>query len=233
METTVKRIEPSLTKEWFLKRHYARRLPNTIQFAFGLYQNENLLGVCAFSVPSAKMNRGRSVFHEIEVQTYELSRLIVEEDLPKNTLSFFVSQCLKQLPRPSCVVSFADPYNGHHGYIYQACNFLFTGESEKGGKMMNYIRGDRKYHGLSITEERLRKEIPEYNPSKGMVQNWLDSGGTIERFPPKYRYVYLLGSKVEVKRMKKLMKHQPLPYPKGENTRYDSSWVIEEQMTLI
>jgi hypothetical protein len=59
--------------------------------------------------------------------------LIVEDNLPKNSLSFFVSSCLKELHRelkePLCIISYSDPNAGHHGYIYQATNWLYTGES--------------------------------------------------------------------------------------------------------
>lgn len=48
----VKRINPEETKEWFLYKHYARRIPN-IQYAFGLFNGPQLVGVCSFGVPAS------------------------------------------------------------------------------------------------------------------------------------------------------------------------------------
>ena len=48
---SIKPVLSSECYEWFLKKHYARRLPN-INCAFGLYDNLNLLqGVCSFGKP--------------------------------------------------------------------------------------------------------------------------------------------------------------------------------------
>ncbi len=49
----------------------------------------------------------------------------------------------------------------------------------------------------------------------------------------KHRYVYFIGSKKEVQKMKQNLKHQCLPYPKGQNSRYDSSYKPTIQTTLF
>ena len=43
----VHQIPYDMTHEWLLKRHYAKRLPNII-YAFGLYKDGFLYGVCTF-----------------------------------------------------------------------------------------------------------------------------------------------------------------------------------------
>jgi len=58
----------------------------------------------------------------------ELNRLVIDEGSKKNVLSFFVSQTLKKLPCPNVVVSYADTSQNHHGYIYQATNWIYTGK---------------------------------------------------------------------------------------------------------
>ena len=47
---TVKSIENYETKEWLLKKHYAKRMCS-ISFAFGLYVDNVLSGVITFGMP--------------------------------------------------------------------------------------------------------------------------------------------------------------------------------------
>lgn len=64
-------------------------------------------------------------------RVFELNRLCVSEGLPKNALSWFVGQTFKMLPSPLALVSFADSGQNHHGYIYQATNWIYTGLSTR------------------------------------------------------------------------------------------------------
>ena len=84
-------------KEWFLKKHYAHRIPS-ISFCFGLYDDENLIGVCSFGSPPSRALCIGVCGTENAHKVYELNRLIVNDGLPKNSLSYFVSNCLKLLP---------------------------------------------------------------------------------------------------------------------------------------
>jgi hypothetical protein len=47
MKYIVKPIENSDTKEWLLKKHYLKRM-TSISFAFGLFDETKLIGVCTF-----------------------------------------------------------------------------------------------------------------------------------------------------------------------------------------
>ncbi len=125
---TIREIPPKLTHDWLLHKHYAHRIPGSILFAFGLYDTTMILqGVCTFGMPCVQMNNGSCIFDNYVVRTLELSRLVINEKSPKNSGSYFIAQCFKLLPKPLCLVSFADPNNGHHGYIYQSTNWLYTG----------------------------------------------------------------------------------------------------------
>ena len=128
---TVLQIPSAQTHEWLLYKHYAHRIPS-ITYAFGLYDEQNLIqGVCTFgSPPSPALIQG--LFNkQYTDKIIELNRLCINGEMPENTTSYFVSRCLKQLPKPTIVVSYADTSMGHTGYIYQACNFIYTGLSAK------------------------------------------------------------------------------------------------------
>ncbi len=205
-------------------------------FAFGLYGNENILqGVCTYGMPPCHFNYGAGIFKDnYRVNTYELTRLVVNEGLQRNVLSFFVAGTLAQIPKPCCIVSFADPNNGHHGYIYQATNWLFTGLTQKGGKDKQWIINNREYHAKTITVKWMIEMKFKYDHSKNMSENWIANGGTIEENElRKYRYLYLLGNKKEIRQMKQALIFEILPYPKGVNLRYENNYTTVQQGVLF
>jgi hypothetical protein len=67
----------------------------------------------------------------------ELNRLWLDDELPRNSESWFVSRTLKMLP-PRIVVSYADPLFGHYGYIYRALNFHYAGWTDMERKTPRY-----------------------------------------------------------------------------------------------
>lgn len=214
----IKEVVYKENEKWFLKRHYAKVRPAIIIRLFGLYEKETdtEIGICSFSLPISpnynKENSGKNLFrNEVNgLQGYELSRLCVIEGLEKNTLSFFVSECLNEMKKiyGTCfIVSYADSNQNHSGYIYQATNWLYTGEGSKGA----YKWIDK--NGKSIH----RRTLNEIYPTN---QDKIDAGYTPIKQKGKYRYFYFLGSSREVKKMKKAFSYEVLPYPKNENIRY-------------
>jgi len=203
MKKQVQPIEAFECKDWLLHKHYAKRMCS-ISYAFGLYIDDVLSGVCTFGFPpNYNYNDGACVFNEYKCLTLELNRLVVNDGLPKNSLSFFVSSCLKMLPKPSCIVSYADQNQGHNGYIYQATNWIYTGTSTPKHK---YVFED----GSTID---IRRRLD----SKGKVVDKI-------LMKPTHRYLFFNGSKSQKKTMHKCLKMPIEPYPKGDNKRYDASY---------
>ncbi len=229
-------VQPILKDEyagWILKKHYAHRMPS-VMFAYGIYKNKNLEGVCLFGMPPCQLNYGSGLFKKYRVNTYELTRLVTNENHERNMTSFFVSKCLKALPSPSCIISFADPNNHHHGYIYQATNWIYTGVSQKGGKDKQWILEDREYHAKTITIKWMKEIGMEYDDTLNMKLNWQNNGGiVVENTLQKFRYLYFNGNKKQRKLMVNELLLPILPYPKGDNQRYDASYEPEIQQLLF
>ena len=128
---TVKPIKRYETHDWFLNKHYAKRVPS-ITYCYGLYDaNKVLQGVISFGSPASKPLVVGAFKGKYQEDFLELNRLCVNENLEKNVLSFFVSQSIKLLEKPKVIVSYADTSQSHHGYIYQATNWIYTGLSDK------------------------------------------------------------------------------------------------------
>jgi len=207
----IEKIPNSFTKEWVINKHYAKR-KCSISYAFGLFKNNIMVGVCTFGYPpNYNFNEGKCVFNNYRVLTLELNRLITEDNLEKNVLSYFVSQSLKKLPKPSCIVSYADPNAGHYGYIYQATNWVYTGNSTP----------KFRYHFEDKSVFDIRRGIDNKIKEHGQIVRK-------EKLLPTQRYVYFNGSKKEKREMKKDLKMKILPYPKGENHNYDSSYICKK-----
>jgi hypothetical protein len=211
----VKSIDTFLTKEWLLKKHYAKRMCS-ISYSFGLFDLENvLIGVCTFGSPPSRALCVGVCGIENASKVLELNRLCVNDGLERNTLSYFVSSCLNMLPKGFIIVSYADTSQGHNGYIYQATNWIYTGLSAK--RTERYDINNPNRHSKSVTENK----------------NTIYSELAVRERPQKHRYIYFTGSKTQKKHFKKQLNYKIEAYPKGENKRYDSSYKPTIQVELF
>ena len=199
-------IESSQTYDWLLHKHYAKRIPS-ISFAFGLYEDQILKGVLTIGKPASPSLCDGICGKDFSKYVYELNRLCVDDNLEKNTLSFFVGKCLKLIPDNMILVSYADTIMNHHGYIYQATNWIYTG-STKERTDIGFEDGSHSRHYSKEIDYSIRK----FRSSK-------------------HRYVFFIGN--QRKNFKKNLNYSIEPYPKGENKKYDSSYNPEVQLTLF
>jgi hypothetical protein len=229
----IKSIDNYECKEWLIYKHYAKRIPS-ISYAFGLHDLNNIIiGVVTYGRPVSHPLIKNAFNGEYQNNFLELNRLVINDNYEKNLLSFFVSESLKMLPKPNVIVSYADTSQGHHGYIYQATNWIYTGLSEK---FKDYtIKGFEHLHSASIMDMVGRSDGENGHIDKVALLKkrfGVENVYMIDR-PQKHRYFYFLGNKNEIKKMKNLLKYQQMPYPKGDNLRYDSSYLTTIQTKLF
>jgi hypothetical protein len=202
------------------ERHYLHKKASC-RYAFGLYDGSVLMGVMLYGNPTAPTTIdicGESYRQHV----LELTRLWIDDSVPKNGGSFFIGKTLKQL-KNRIIVAFADPEYGHIGAIYQSANFLYTGASERVGGVVT-IRGDDVHNKTLWKRFGTAKEIREY---------YGDENVYYKKYIPKLRYVYLTGSKTQKKQMRKALKYPALPYPKGESKRYDAGVAVPTQQLMF
>lgn len=214
------------TKEWCLYKHYAHRIP-PISYAFGLYDmgesTPKLVGICTYGHPMSSRLK-ECMGEQYADKMLELNRLCVNDGLPKNALSFFVAQTFKYLPSPCPLVSYADTGQNHHGYIYQATNWLYTGLS---AKFEDYVvKGLEHLHQASIGDRAGRSDKAGHRVShvQKLREIYGEENVYLKERSRKHRYFYFLGDKRQVRAMKKALPYPIEPYPKGDNVRYDSSY---------
>lgn len=119
--------------------HYSGCLPSGKIVKIGVWENDRFIGVVLFS-------RGASPFllKKYSITQYEgceLTRIALSNhESPVSRIVKVALQFLKKsCPGLKLVVSFADPEEGHHGGVYQAGNWVYTGRSNS--TVEYYVRG--------------------------------------------------------------------------------------------
>lgn len=181
---------------FLLPKHYSGRKP-VISKAFGWIIDDKLKAVCSFGKPASASLCVGIMGKEYSANVYELNRLCRTDDL-NEPMSQFVSGCLRRIRvNDWIVVSYADTGMNHNGYIYQACNFLYTGATKR--RTDKYTEGNKHSRHYSNNE-----------------QNGLRKVRT-----SKHRYVYFCTRNKKLKKLwKKELRYPVMEYPKGENSNY-------------
>lgn len=195
----MERITEILYKEavdFLLPKHYSGRKPQ-ITKSFGLFIDDELMAVCTFGKPASPSLCKGIMGGEYSDNVYELNRLCRRDDY-NGQLSHFVSYCLRQLKKYDwIIVSYSDTAMNHHGYIYQACNFIYTG----------------------CTKERTDKYVPNGKHSRHYKDE--DQGMYRVVRSAKHRYIYFRTNKKKLKKeWFSLLNYPVLKYPKGDNSNY-------------
>ena len=224
MNYKVKSIKSELCKEWLLKKHYLKRM-TSFTYSFGLYDKNILVGILTYG-NAIPLTMKKSLFGEKYMDiVYELNRLCTNDDLDKNSNSYFISQAFKLLPKPLIIVSYADKSFGHNGYIYQAANFMFSGESHT--QLDWKLKGKEHIHSRTLMDEFAF----EKNRVEKLKEKYGDLLYRVER-KPKYRYIYIIANNKNKKEIMKNKLFNIKKYPKGNNKKYDASYkpVIQNEL---
>jgi hypothetical protein len=164
----------------------------SVSYAFGLFLLGQLVGVLTIGKPASNSLCKGILGDEYAHRVYELNRLITEDNLHKNALSFFVGKVLKLLKQEDLIiVSYADTGMNHNGYIYQATNFIYTGQTK--GRTDKFTPDNKHSRHYDNQYNHLRKVRTS-----------------------KHRYVYFTKSKDLIHKLK----YPVLPYPKAPNKNY-------------
>lgn len=156
--------------------HYLHRRP-PISFAYGLFDETSLCGVVTYGVPPSR-HLQMSACPSNPDMVLELNRMWLDDSLPRNMASWFVSRTLKLLP-PRIVVSYADPLHGHIGYVYRALSFKYAGwtDMERKTPRFDYLPANPKTH----TRDAFRNGYVEKRRRVAKVRYWTATGNRSER----------------------------------------------------
>jgi hypothetical protein len=218
-----------MTHEWLTAVHYAGRVP-TISYAFGFYEDQELVGVITYGTPSSAPLRSGIAGEEHAHLVLELNRLVFKREV-KNGASELVGVSLRHLPKPSIVISYADTAQGHVGYVYQACNFIYTGLSAKRTDWK--IKGMEHLHGQTIADLSKAAAGGEKGSRAQFMRDKFGEDFYLEDRPRKHRYIYICASKKQKRLLTAALRYPQEPYPKGDTKRYEITHKPAYQAVLL
>jgi hypothetical protein len=197
----IKQINFTTASKIIKEYEWLGTMPTYCTHHYGIYFDGFLGGVVVFGI-----SLPRSVLDSICGAEYGdivrvLSRGACIHWTPRGSATKLIGKALKLLKHEGykIVIAYADVRAGEIGTIYQACNFLYTGSSEGG------------------TEVLIDKKWRTYLP-RVAVENKIDYKQLPTRKrSTKHRYIYLMGTKKEVKQLRKKLRYDILPYPKRNN----------------
>lgn len=199
-----------------METHYAKRIPS-ITHAFGLFDGAEPIGYVTYGTPSSAPLRDGVAGKGNAGIVIELNRLVMLSDV-ENGPSCLVGRSLRMLPKPRIVVSYADCGQGHIGYVYQACNFIYTGLSAKRTDWK--LRGREGLHGQSVADmSKPAAGMGRGSRAEYMRERFGDDFYLKER-ARKHRYIYIVGSKRDRAWLSSQLCYPTCPYPKGQSSRY-------------
>ncbi len=180
--------------------HYSGCTPAGKLIKLGVWEGDRFTGVVIFSrgaTPNLPKPYGLT-----QAECCELTRVALREhDVPVSQALVRAIRYLRDTnPGLRLIVSFADQAQGHHGGIYQATNWVYTGTT-----------GEQRYfrvRGQTFHPRSLGAKYGKGGQSLPWLQAHVDSRARYVDVPGKHRYLFPLD-----RRMRKQVAHLSLPYP--------------------
>lgn len=216
-------------KAYVVRHHYAASWPSA-SFRFGLFRAGNLVGAAVFGTPMQSLVL-TNTFPELTPfrkgvtdGSIELSRFVLNDEVPANAESWFLARCFETLPAGGVhgVVAFSDPVPrltdegemvmpGHVGIIYQASNASYLGVSTGSDhkllpdgsvitrREVSKVRNREQGHAY-VERKLIRLGVPpvgQMDPKVWLKEALKDVGAKRVQGPGKFRYAFRLGNKRE------------------------------------
>lgn len=138
------RVVPRSSVNWMIEKHYLGRWPGVCVLVLGAYlgRSQEPFGVVVYALPPRETSK------RYGGATWELARLWLEDDIPKNAETWLIGQSVRyikrQRPDVRFLVSYADPSVGHAGTIYRAANWQEDGKTDDKRKTPRFDYGDAR-----------------------------------------------------------------------------------------
>lgn len=126
--------------DWMIRRHYLGKWPGVCVLILALQVDASPRGVVVFALPP------RETAKRYGCMTWELARLWVADEIPRNAETWLISAAVRHVRRTARVgmlVSYADPSVGHSGTIYRAANWVYDGmtDDDRKSPRCDYVDG--------------------------------------------------------------------------------------------
>lgn len=183
--------------------HYSRSLPTPPLVKVGVWEDGKFIG-CVIFGRGASATIGKPYGLEV-TEIAELTRVALSKHSApvSRIVAIAIKMLRKQSPGLRLLISFADPVQKHHGGIYQAMGWIYSGLSAESFYLTD--KAGRKWHSRMVSKTGTKvvygqlKRVPKL------------SEGTVTKTPGKHRYLLPLDAEMR-ERCEALAKE----YPKRE-----------------
>jgi len=182
------------------KWHYSKKLQTGKTAKIGVWEDDCFIGMLLFTNGSGKICQ---YFNVTPYELVELARVALNKH--QTPVSRIIKIALKmiriQYPKVKVIVSYADPYQNHHGGIYQAGNWVYLGKTAN-----NYFFTDhtgRTVHKRSVSDTGFVMRNGKH--TKAVTTKGLTKVNT----PGKHRYAIFLDDE-----LREQFRNREQPYPK-------------------
>ena len=191
--------------------HYSGCIPVGKLVKVGVWEDGKYIG-CVLYGRGANKSLG-SPFGLEQTECCELVRIaLTEHKTPVSRIMAISFKFLKQKnPGLRLIISFADQEQNHHGGIYQATNWIYTGVTAGADE---YLYEGKRWHGRA------------FRKSMGSHLNYMDKGLEIVQGSQKHRYLMPLDKKI-----KKQILGLVQPYPKRKTEENSGEGQIAEKQS--
>jgi len=181
--------------------HYSNSVPVPPLVKIGVWEHGKYIGVVLFS--RGANNNLLKPFGLLQTEGCELTRIALTSHLSavSRVVKIAIAFLKQNSPFLRLIVSFADPSHGHHGGIYQAGNWIYTGKQPP---TVEYLAPDGKqWHGRMVSKDGKIKVQGVY------IKCWRYDQCTAVNRQGKHRYLMPLDDE-----MRKRIAPLAQPYPK-------------------
>lgn len=179
--------------------HYSNALPSINKHFLGFYLSGELVGVVTLGWGTRPLHTIRRLFPSLETKDYyEIGRMCMTEEMPRNSESQMLSQLTKYVkqnyPWIKVLFTWADGMMGKPGYVYQASNFLYAGHIITDFYLKDGVKIHPRQTRKIFSPDDARLSV---RPTLAQMQEY-----GIEHYRGKqFRYVYFICNKAEKKRL--------------------------------
>jgi len=223
----VREIDKVEALSLIFKFHYSKIMPRLTDVYLGGFIGDELVGVITLGWGVRPLHTIRVLFPSLRAEDYyEIGKMCMHEDMPKNSESVFLSRTLRWIKQnrtdKKILFTWADGTLGKPGYVYQSANFLYGGFIWTDLYMSS--EGERIHPRSSqgITSKLQQKDAKYgHRPTKAQLKEF----GWNHYKGKQFRYIQFLCDKRE---QKKLLKESTvewnIAYPKDK----DLEWKIQD-----
>lgn len=195
-------VDTSVAHKMVVLNHYLHR-KGPCSRAFGLFDpNQQLVGVVTYGIPASVPLVKGLLGPENRALVGELTRLWVDDSVPRNGESFLIGRSIRDSGF-EVLVSFADTSQQHVGTVYQATNWLYTGLSSP----------HKDWELIGHEGRHTRHTWDQWGGIEGAKKSIPHLMRRVER-PRKHRYVFINAKNTRRKWLMEQLRYPVLPYPK-------------------